>query len=72
MREAKELFYDKDFLNKLDNNPNLLGFNNWIYDIEKSIFRPPAFDDYVTMSCGYDIHPIFPGMKYIYMYRLHM
>ena len=35
MREAKELFYDKDFLNKLDQNPYLLCFNNYVIDFKK-------------------------------------
>ena len=51
MREAKELFYDKDFLNKLDDNPNLLCFNNYVIDfinrknIEGSASGTHAFHD---------------------------
>ena len=30
MKEARELFYDKDFMNKLDSNPHLLCFNNYV------------------------------------------
>lgn len=38
MTECAELFYDeeKTFLKKLDNNHNLLGFNNGVYDLEKA------------------------------------
>lgn len=37
MKEAKEHFFDKHFMDKLDNNPNLLCFNNGVIDFEKNI-----------------------------------
>ena len=30
MKEAKELFFDKDFISKLDQNPYLMCFNNYV------------------------------------------
>ena len=30
MKESKELFYDKEFLDKLDSDPYLLSFNKYI------------------------------------------
>jgi len=45
---------DLDFKNKLDSKPNLIGFNNGIYDLEKHEFRVGQFDDYVSLSTGYD------------------
>ena len=39
MKEAKELFYDKTFINKLDNNPYLLCFNNYVVDFKDKIYR---------------------------------
>ena len=50
MREAQELFYDKDFLEKLDTNPYLLHFKNGIYDFEEKRFRSGKSDDYVSLS----------------------
>ena len=57
MREAKDLFYDKDFLNKLDNNPYLLCFNNYVIDFKKKIHRPGQPDDYISKSTQIDYIP---------------
>ena len=56
MIECGNIFYinNKNFLNKLDTNPKLIGFNNGIYDLELMKFRPGKFDDYVSFSVGYD------------------
>ena len=39
---------------KFDNNPDLLGFNYGVYDLINHEFRPYKYDDYMTMTCGYD------------------
>ena len=39
MKECKELFYDEKFKEKLDDQRNLVGFENGIYDLNKGIFR---------------------------------
>ena len=49
MKEAKEHFFDKLFLDKLDNNPYLLCFTNGIIDFDKKEFRPTKPDDYVSL-----------------------
>ena len=49
MKEAKEHFFDKMFLDKLDNNPNLLCFTNGVIDFEKKEFRATKPDDYVSL-----------------------
>ena len=50
MREARELFYDKDFINKLDNNPYLLCFQNYVIDFKEKIYRKGQPDDYISKS----------------------
>ena len=35
MREAREIFYNKDFINKLDSNTNLLCFTNGVVDFKE-------------------------------------
>lgn len=57
MREAQELFYDKDFINKLDQNPHLLCFNNGVIDFENNTFRKGQPDDYISMSTNNDYIP---------------
>ena len=57
MKEAKELFYDKDFMNKLDANPYLLSFNNYIIDFKSKSYRKGKPDDYISKSTNIDYIP---------------
>ena len=57
MREACELFYDKDFLNKLDHNPYLLCFNNGVIDFKEKKHRPGQPDDYLSKCTNIDYLP---------------
>ena len=54
MEECKEHFRDNsnEFLKKLDENPNLLGFNNGVYDLERGELRNGRPEDYLSMSTG--------------------
>jgi P4 family phage/plasmid primase-like protien len=45
---------DKLFLQKLDSNPNLLGFENGVLDLVSGTFRQGQPQDYISYSCGYD------------------
>lgn len=57
MREARELFYDKDFMEKLDQNPNLLCFNNYVVDFKNKIHRRGQPDDYISKCTNIDYVP---------------
>lgn len=57
MREARELFYDGDFMNKLDTNPYLLCFKNGVVDFEHKLFRKGYPDDYVSKCTQIDYIP---------------
>ena len=50
MIEAKELFYDGEFIEKLDQNPYLLCFNNGVMDFKEGIFREGRPDDYLSLT----------------------
>ena len=50
MREAKELFYDKNFNLNIDTHTNLLCFNNGIVDFKEKVFRDGRPEDYITKS----------------------
>lgn len=54
IKEAGYQMENPDFLNILDSNGNLLGFNNGIYDLKHTTFREGYPEDYVSMSVGYD------------------
>lgn len=44
---------------KFDNNPDIIGFNNGVYDLIKHEFREVKYSNYLTMSCGYDYNPSY-------------
>lgn len=50
MREAMELFYDKDFIKSIDSNRFLLCFKNGVVDFKAKIFRDGYPQDYITKS----------------------
>lgn len=50
MREAKEIFYDKDFIEKVDDNARLLCFNNGVIDFNNKCFRTGKPDDYISKT----------------------
>jgi phage/plasmid-associated DNA primase len=49
MRMAKTLFYQRDFMKKLDTNPDIVCFTNGVYDLESEEFRDGRPDDYITI-----------------------
>ena len=57
MREAMELFYDKDFIKKVDSNKNLLCFNNGVVDFITKTFRDGYPQDYITKTTGINYIP---------------
>jgi P4 family phage/plasmid primase-like protien len=58
MREARDLFYDKDFLEKQDENNNLMCFNNGVFDFRDNVFRDGKPEDYITKSTHIDYVPL--------------
>ena len=58
MREAKEIFYDCEFLNKLDKNNYLLGCKNCIIDFKEKRHRKGKPDDYVSKSTNIQYLPL--------------
>ena len=52
MKECIELFYVADFEERLDSNPNLIGFENGVYDLEHMEFREGRPEDFISFSTG--------------------
>ena len=52
MQECKTYFYIEKFMDKLDTNPYLLGFENGVYDFEEGRFRMGKPEDYISLSTG--------------------
>lgn len=50
MTEAMEVFYDRNFAQKLDQNPLLMGFSNGVYDLKLNHFRPGIQDDCISKT----------------------
>jgi P4 family phage/plasmid primase-like protien len=58
MKEAKELFYDDSFLNKMDTNPYLLCFKNGVFDFKEKVFRKGHPEDNITMCTNIEYIPL--------------
>ena len=52
MKESKEYFYDATFMDKLNANKSLLGFENGVYDLKGDLFRDGNPEDYCSFSTG--------------------
>lgn len=63
MTEAADLFYDKYFTSKLDENVHLLCFNNGVYDFKEGIFRMGKPEDYISKSTRMDYIPLSESAK---------
>lgn len=64
--KAGEIIFNK-YSNeiKFDLNTMLLGMKNGVYDFKEQVFRPYRYNDYITMTTGFDFIPSYPGLKYI-------
>lgn len=54
MKECSGLFYESKFVNKLDINPDLVCFENGVYNLTSMEFRDGRPEDYCSISTGND------------------
>jgi len=57
MKEATILFHDPEFEKKLDENYELIAFNNGVFDLLNNEFREGRPDDYISKSTNIDYQP---------------
>jgi phage/plasmid-associated DNA primase len=48
------LTFNIKFFDIIDENPDLLGFTNGVYEINNKVFREGRREDYITKTTGYD------------------
>ena len=67
MSELQEFFYDKEknFLEKLDQNNNLIGFTNGVYDLKAEKIRKGRPEDFVSLSTKIEYVDYDPSSKEI-------
>ena len=56
LNSLRDLFYEKDIMEKFDSDLNLLGFEDGIYDLKENVFREGRPEDYITMSTKVKLH----------------
>lgn len=54
MREAADIFYNKNFKHKLDTNPYLFAFKNGVYDLKLNVFRNGRPEDFLSNCASVD------------------
>ena len=62
MRECQDLFYEENFINKLDKNPYLMCFNNGIVDFKQKTFREGMPEDYLSICTNTNYIPFNPQL----------
>lgn len=65
LTESAHLFYDKDFINKLDENRNLICFTNGIFDLVNNKFRDGKPTDYISLSTNNEYIKFNSNDRYI-------
>lgn len=54
MKECQIMFYNQEFENLLDANPDLIGFENGVYDLRTHEFRDGRPEDFITLTTEND------------------
>ena len=54
IEEAGDMLEEEGFMNTLDTQLHLIGFDNGVYDLDLGVFREACPDDRITKTVGYD------------------
>lgn len=66
MKEISEFLYQPDFIENLDKNKNLMGFNNGVYDFDIMEFRDGMPSDYISLCTNIDYVPFDLNQNNVY------
>lgn len=53
IKACRNKFYNPKFMNLIDSNGKLIGFENGVFDLRNMEFRDGIPEDYITMTTGY-------------------
>lgn len=60
LKELGFFLRNEDFLDQVDKNPDLIGFENGVYELNTGKFREGLPEDMITFSTGIDYEPDHP------------
>jgi P4 family phage/plasmid primase-like protien len=63
--ELTTLFFNSKFLDKIDEERNLICFNNGVFDLENYIFRDGRPEDYITLCTNINYIPYDLNNEYV-------
>jgi len=64
MKEARELFYNPEFMDKLDQDKYLMCFKNGVVDFRNKLFRKGYPEDYISKCTDIDYIPLCREIHY--------
>ena len=58
IKEAEEVFFQENFIDSLDQNPDLIAFSNGVFDLRGKIFRAGVKEDLIStyLPVNYRVH----------------
>ena len=65
LKECALLFYDNDFVNRLDTNLDLVCFENGVYDMSTGFFRDGYPEDCLSKTTGIDYRTFATDNEYV-------
>lgn len=60
MIESRDMFYDRDFMDSIDQNQYLLCCTNGVWDFKEKVFRAGKPEDYLSKCTNIEYNPIGP------------
>ena len=75
LKEMREYLFDPRFLRSLDSNPNLIAFENGVWELRERSFRAAVPEDRLSLSVGYSysgtVDPELRAKAQAYLATLH-